>query len=100
MKTWKLLSATAIIGLAVFFRNDITTGLDIFSSAKSDDKNPEKETVPVSAAISVKKVWNMPEELLEISGISAIDDERFACVQDEMGTVYIYNTTTSGIEKK
>jgi len=49
--------------------------------------------------ITVVKEWNMPEELKEISGLSYLDDERLACVQDEIGNVYIYNIKTSKIEK-
>lgn len=49
--------------------------------------------------ITVLKEWNMPKELKEISGLSYLDDERLACVQDEIGNVYIYNIKTSKIEK-
>ena len=33
----------------------------------------------------------LPEILNEVSGISDIDDEHVACVQDEIGTIFIYN---------
>ena len=42
----------------------------------------------------------MPKQLLEISGLSYIDDNRFACVQDELGTIFIYNIASSSIEKE
>ncbi len=44
------------------------------------------------------RVWKMPEVLREISGIGYVDADRFACIQDEVGVVYIYNTATSFIE--
>ena len=50
--------------------------------------------------ITVTKKWEMPKQLLEISGLSYIDDTRFACVQDELGTIFIYNIASSSIEKE
>lgn len=50
--------------------------------------------------ITVVGKWDMPTELLEISGLAHIDKDRFACVQDEMGSIYIYNISTSVIEKE
>ncbi|RYG32559.1 MAG: hypothetical protein EOO01_34125, partial [Chitinophagaceae bacterium] len=103
MKTLKIVSMIAAVGAVVFFWNDIRAGVNNLASnnniqmsaAASGAKNE-----PASGAVSVKQVWKLPEELLEISGLSVIDNERFACVQDEMGTVYIYNTNTSTVEKK
>ncbi len=42
--------------------------------------------------IKIISRWDLPSELLEISGIAYIDATHFACVQDEAGTIYIYNT--------
>jgi uncharacterized protein YjiK len=104
MKTLKIVSLVVAIGAVAFFWNDIRAGVSSLASQNdaslSASEANDKEEEPASAAISVKKIWNLPEDLLEISGLSVVDNERFACVQDEMGTVYIYNTTTSAIEKK
>lgn len=54
----------------------------------------------VSAGITIAKKWEMPKQLLEISGLSSIDDTRFACVQDEQGTIFIYNIASSSVEKE
>jgi uncharacterized protein YjiK len=48
----------------------------------------------------VVKRWNLPPELMEISGLAYLDESRFVCIQDESGSVYIYNTADSRIEKK
>ena len=53
-----------------------------------------------SAAITIVKKWDMPKDLAEISGISYIDGQRFACVQDELGKIFIYNTTSSSVERE
>ena len=51
-------------------------------------------------AITIVKKWDMPKSLAEISGLSYIDGQRFACVQDELGKIFIYNTTSSSVEKE
>ena len=68
--------------------------------ANTEKAKWEKDDVQVSPAISIEKRWNMPKQLLEISGLSNIDDSRFACVQDEQGTIFIYNIASSSIEKE
>ena len=61
---------------------------------KSDGKGSAR------AGITVVKKWDMPNDLTEISGLSYFDEERFACVQDESGKIFIYNITSSSIEKE
>jgi len=59
---------------------------------------PERH-MPGSQLMNISQQWDMPNELEEISGISFIDDDRLACVQDEKGVVYIYNLRSSKVEK-
>lgn len=35
--------------------------------------------------------WKLPEELKEVSGITWVDNNTLACIQDEDGIIYIYN---------
>ena len=51
-------------------------------------------------AITIVKKWDMPKYLAEISGLSYIDGQRFACVQDELGKIFIYNAASSSVEKE
>jgi uncharacterized protein YjiK len=51
-------------------------------------------------AITIVKKWDMPRSLAEISGLSYIDGQRFACVQDELGKIFIYNAASSSVEKE
>lgn len=37
--------------------------------------------------------YEMPNILEEISGIYLMDDDRFACIQDELGIIFIYDTS-------
>lgn len=49
---------------------------------------------------SPEKSYVLPAELNEISGITILNDKEIACVQDELGMVYIYNLDSSTITKK
>jgi len=51
-------------------------------------------------SIQIDKTWKLPMLLEEVSGISWIDEERIACVEDEEAILFIYNTKTSKIEKQ
>lgn len=44
--------------------------------------------------------WKLPKKLIEISGLSYIDEDRLACVQDEKGNIYIFNVSTGEVERK
>lgn len=48
--------------------------------------------------VSIEKTWELPDVLKEISGIAFIGDHKIAGVQDEIGTIFIYNLKTSTIE--
>jgi uncharacterized protein YjiK len=44
--------------------------------------------------------WKLPKALFEISGLSFLDDDRLACVQDEKGIIYVFNLKSGEIELK
>ena len=46
------------------------------------------------------KSWELPNKLVEISGLSYIDKHRLACVQDEKGNIYVFNLKTGKVERK
>jgi len=46
------------------------------------------------------QLWKLPKNLVEISGLGYIDEDRLACVQDEKGNIYIFNLNTGEIESK
>lgn len=64
------------------------------------DKNTLDYERQVSSSIKIEKTWELPEELEEVSGIAFLDPQRIVGIQDEDGTVYIYNLNTSEIEKR
>jgi uncharacterized protein YjiK len=62
---------------------------------KKDDKAEQ-----VSQGVKILKKHEVPPVLREISAIVYLDNNRFACVQDEMGIIYFYNTSVGKIEKE
>ncbi len=46
------------------------------------------------------KTWKLPGSLKEVSGITFIDSVRLACVQDEKGIIYIFNTLSGKVENR
>ena len=54
----------------------------------------------ISKDIVVEQTWQLPAALKEVSGIAFLEQDKIACVQDEKGSVFIYNLKNSGIEKE
>lgn len=71
------------------------SGKESTKSGKADFLE-SKDDSDVNILIS----WLLPKELLEVSGIAWLDTDRFLCVQDEMGTVFIFNVQLNKIEEE
>ena len=67
---------------------------------KGDKKNGDSNDSEISSQVKVVQKWDLPSVLKEVSGIAYIDDQRFACVQDEEGKIFIFNTALNKIEKE
>jgi uncharacterized protein YjiK len=59
--------------------------------------NSEKKSQGV---VKITRTWELPPILNEISGIDFVDSVRVACIQDEIGTIFIFNLETDTIEKE
>ena len=44
-----------------------------------------------NAWLKISNIWELPEELNEISGIAWLNERTFACIQDEDGIIFIYD---------
>jgi hypothetical protein len=69
---------------------------------KKDGENSKNNTRKIETtdpAIKVTHKWEMSKDLKEISGIDMIDDKLIACIQDELGKIFIYNIDNNKIEK-
>lgn len=105
MKTFSIIALVAVVAMVAFFWTDIRGTVSSFSGDSNKEKTAavntsEEKDEPASMGISIKERWDMPAALKEISGLSYIDAGRFACVQDELGKIYIYNTQKSAVEKE
>jgi uncharacterized protein YjiK len=80
-----------IIGVPMLFWKDLKQS---FAAEGSSFKGTDAGTVEV-----VDK-WELPEILKEVSGIEYLGNNQFACIQDELGTIFIYNTAAGKIEKE
>lgn len=99
-----------VVAAGFVFRNDINQLLiaDSFATAsakeekKKEGKKGEgkKEKTPQDAAVQLEQQWTLPPVLREVSGIAYMDKDRFACIQDEDGVIYIYNRAEDEIEKE
>lgn len=52
------------------------------------------------STVTVREVWQLPKELVEVSSNVLVDEQRMACVQDNTGTIYIYNLTAKKVERR
>ncbi|MDQ7917649.1 hypothetical protein RBU60_08685 [Mesonia sp. MT50] len=50
--------------------------------------------------VVVNKKWPLPRALEEVSGISHVNDNIIACVQDEEGIIFLYNLENEGVERE
>ncbi len=88
-----------LTALTIFFREDVG-GLFASVNSKEVHAGTSKDHTSSAYSVDVMKQWHLPQELNEVSGIAYIGDNRFACVQDEEGYIFIYNTAAEKIEKK
>ncbi|MDX5347315.1 MAG: SdiA-regulated domain-containing protein [Hymenobacteraceae bacterium] len=75
---------------------------NLFKTAHAETETKAAATVSENAAtnVVVLQKWDLPEVLREVSGIAYLAENRFACVQDEKGSIFIFNTSTATIEKE
>ncbi len=97
--------AILFIGAFFFFKEDIG---NLFANGTSEkaignskrEKKEQKKSEALLPGVNVIKQWDLPAVLKEVSGIAYIDEDRFACIQDEAGTIYIYNRAQNKIESE
>ena len=80
----------------------ITAGLLIFVGVFFFTINEEavKYRSGISNAVKIQKTWELPSVLNEVSGIAFLGLDRIAGIQDEKGSILIYNFKQSHIEKE
>lgn len=82
------------IPVNVFEQNEITNTSGDYQDIIHPTKVHHSKNTPYNF-LNPDKIFNMPETLKEISGIAWSDDNTLYCVQDEEGTIFIFNTRKS-----
>ena len=106
-----ILSVVGLLMIGVFvFWKDVKSMSGIKSAPEKDKKeNQEKKSDKKSSKanggsktsdVVILQTWELPSDLMEVSGIAYIDDQRFACIQDEAGTIFIFNRVSNKVEKE
>ncbi|MGV3538536.1 MAG: SdiA-regulated domain-containing protein [Rufibacter sp.] len=72
------------------------------TSALKNEKIRKEKALPEPASpqVKVSQKWEVPDILREVSGIVYLGNNQFACIQDEAGVIFIYNTEKGQIERQ
>src|SRR5687767_14419299 len=90
-----MIVAVMFVGILIYsFRSEIGHALTSSEKGNTLVQGKKKDQSISGDDMTILKRWDLPEKLTEISGLTWMDEQRFACVQDETGTVFIYNTVT------
>ncbi len=90
-----------VINFSTFFQKIMRTNtvsyavilplIILVMSCSQVGKRPNQDSAPIKFAYTIVRVWDLPNKLNEISGISFIGNNQVACVQDEDGIIFIYD---------
>jgi uncharacterized protein YjiK len=75
--------------LAIFF----------ISCGNGQDSKEKTPNLPAPVIAKNEKIYIVPQDLKEISGIAFVDDSIFAAIEDEKGILYFYNLENQEIIK-
>ena len=53
---------------------------------------------PLKDVVKITRSWEFPSTLKNVSGIDYLEPDRIACIQDEVGSIFIYNLESKSIE--
>lgn len=86
----------------IFGDKELRVAAAKMNSDKKDKKKDKEgnDDISLSANVRVVQRWELPSPLTEISGMAYLGNNQFACIQDELGKIFIYNTASSKIEKE
>lgn len=94
MKNIKIALTIALLIIAMSFFAFYTYKERLTNDSK---KNIIKVENLTSSEYTIKNTYNLPKILNEVSGIVWLTYNTFACIQDEDGSIFIYNTEDSTI---
>jgi len=71
----------------------------MFNFCTYSQQEKEKTSSPNSSD-SIYEIHYLPDDLREVSGIAIIDPNTIACIQDEMGIIFMYDLNTGKIRQQ
>ncbi|NTS39279.1 SdiA-regulated domain-containing protein [Flavisolibacter sp. BT320] len=104
MRFGLLVMAVIVIGGFIFWRD--ITGLvkgkkdNTAVASIQDVRSSDSANEAWGGGVTIAQKWDLPPVLKEVSGIAYMDGDRFACIQDEQGVIYIYNRAAGKVEKE
>lgn len=66
----------------------------------SSDKPFSEKSSQKAESIEIINQWDLPNILEEVSGIAYMEQGKIACIQDEDGFIFIYDTNSGSLERK
>jgi uncharacterized protein YjiK len=92
----------ALLATGFLFKNGINS---FFKKANAQEtagiaQKISSEREAAEGDVTIVKKWDLPKELLEVSGIAYMGENKFACIQDEKGVIFIFNSNTGKIERE
>lgn len=63
---------------------------------KKDSSSPESG----KDVVKITRSWSLPAVLREVSGIDYLDSSHMVCIQDQIGSIFIYNITSGTLESE
>lgn len=102
MRTAIYIIGFIILSIGIAFTIRSTNIEKVITEKKEKDKDSKKQDKDEEGTVEVTILdkWEVPDMLKEISALTYINNYQFACVQDEEGKIFIYDTSTKKIEKK
>ncbi len=78
----------------------LSAGIFTFTTGQVKIDAGAKTAAVTNDLAKVMAHWILPAELREVSGITLLDDNLMACVQDEEGAIYIYDLQQKAVTEK
>jgi len=104
MKRINLLFWSLLLSLSLTCCDNSKAGNAEQANSKKEskkNKSGKKGKADTTASeVTIVQKWDMPSILREISGIAYLGKNQFACIQDESGVIFIYNTATKKIDRQ
>lgn len=69
-------------------------------SGKKVMKKEKEDAKEYAGRLTILQRWYLPDVLTEVSDITTINDQLIACIQDEIGTIFIYDLSVRKIVKE